>query len=130
MSDIQKGTASEAGGPATRRNPDAGLRPPVDIFEDADGITVLADIPGVSRDRLRVEVDNDTLLIEGDSALDMPAGMEALYADIRLTSYRRVFTLSGELQKDNIHASLKDGVLTLHIPKRAEARPRKIAVSS
>jgi HSP20 family molecular chaperone IbpA len=56
--------------------------------------------------------------------------MEALYADVRVTHYRRSFTLSGELEPDKIEASLKDGVLTVRIPKRAELRPRKIEVQA
>jgi HSP20 family molecular chaperone IbpA len=54
--------------------------------------------------------------------------MEALYADVRSTRYRRRFTLSGELETGQIDASLKDGVLSVRIPKRAEVRPRKIEV--
>ena len=104
------------------------VHPPVDIFEDAEGITLKADIPGVSKDRLNIEVDKDTLLVEGSAHIDMPEGMEALYADVRSTRYRRTFALSGELETDNIRASLNDGVLSLHIPKRAEVRPRKIEV--
>ncbi|CAI8917434.1 Hsp20/alpha crystallin family protein [Methylocaldum szegediense] len=104
------------------------LTPPVDIYEDADGITLIADIPGVSKDRLNIEVDKRTLLIEGDAHLEMPEGIQALYADIRSTRYRRSFSLSPELEPNNIDASLKDGVLTLRIPKRAELRPRKIEV--
>jgi HSP20 family molecular chaperone IbpA len=104
------------------------LNPPVDIYEDADGITLIADMPGISKDRLNIEVDKHTLLIEGDAHLDMPEGIQALYADIRSTRYRRSFLLSPELEPNNIDASLKDGVLTLKIPKRAELRPRKIEV--
>ncbi len=104
------------------------LNPPVDIYEDADGITLIADMPGVSKDRLNIEVDKHTLLIEGEAHLDMPEGIQALYADIRSTRYRRSFLLSPELEPNNIDASLKDGVLTLKIPKRAELRPRKIEV--
>jgi HSP20 family molecular chaperone IbpA len=104
------------------------LNPPVDIYEDADGITLMADMPGVSKDRLNIEVDKRTLLIEGDAHLEMPEGIQALYADIRSTRYHRSFSLSPELETNNIDASLKDGVLTLKIPKRAELRPRKIEV--
>jgi HSP20 family protein len=111
-----------------KREPESVLRPPVDIFEDAEGITVLADMPGVSRDRLNIEVDKDMLLVEGEAKLSMPEGMEALYADVRSTRYRRSFALSSELQTDTIKASLKDGVLSVRIPKRAELRPRKIEV--
>jgi HSP20 family protein len=67
-------------------------------------------------------------LIEGDVALDVPAAMSALYADLHTTKYRRSFTLSGELETEGISASLKDGLLTVRIPKRAEFRTRKIKV--
>lgn len=104
------------------------LRPPVNVFEDADGITLEADMPGVSKDRLHLQADRGSLLIEGDVHFDMPEGMEALHADIRATRYSRSFALSRELDTQNVDASLKDGVLRLRIPKRAEVRPRKIEV--
>ena len=104
------------------------LRPPVDIYEDAEGITIEADMPGVSKDRLNLQVDGNTLLIEGEAAINLPEGVEALYADVRSTHYSRSFTLSNELETDKIDASLKDGVLTLRIPKHPDQRPRKIEV--
>jgi HSP20 family protein len=104
------------------------IRPAVDIYEDDTGITLLADMPGVSRERLDVHVDRDSLSIEGRSDIDMPQEMEALYADIHSTRYQRSFSLSRELDGDNIQANLKDGVLTVHIPKRAERKPRKVEV--
>ena len=106
------------------------LAPQVDIFEDAQGITVQAEMPGVSKDRLRLQADRNSLLIEGDASIDMPTGMEALYADVQATKYRRSFVLSGELETDSIEASLKDGLLTVRIPKRAQFQPRKIEVSA
>jgi HSP20 family protein len=122
--DVEQTGASEV----QQREPAVVLRPPVDIYEDADGITLTADMPGVSRDRLTIEVDKDMLLVEGDARIDMSEGMEALYADVRSTRYRRSFTLSGELETGQIEASLKDGVLSVRIPKRAEVRPRRIEV--
>lgn len=109
---------------------DAGifLRPPVDISEDDHGITLIADMPGVSSERLTLQASNDSLLIEGEARIDMPEGMEALYADVRSTRYRRQFQLSSELDTNDIEASLKAGVLHVRIPKRAEVRPRKIEV--
>jgi HSP20 family protein len=104
------------------------LRPPVNVFEDADGITLEADMPGVSKDRLRLQADQDSLLIEGDIRFPMPDGMEALHADVRATRYSRSFALSRELDTENIEASLKDGVLSLRILKRSEVRPRTIEV--
>jgi HSP20 family molecular chaperone IbpA len=104
------------------------LRPLVDIFEDAHGITVQAEMPGVTRDRLNIQADRNNLTIEGDAVIDMPAGMEAIYADVQATRYARSFVLSGELETDAIDAKMKDGVLTIRIPKRSEFRPRKIEV--
>jgi HSP20 family molecular chaperone IbpA len=113
---------------AQRQEPDTVMRPAVDISEDAEGITLVADMPGVSNDRLDLHVENDTLLLEGEARLDMPKGMEALYADIRSTRYRRSFTLSKELDVEGIEAHLNDGVLSVRVPKRAEVQPRKIEV--
>jgi HSP20 family protein len=110
------------------REEDFALTPPVDIFEDEQGITVQAEMPGVAKDRLNIQADRNSLLIEGGVSIDLPSGMEALYADLRSTHYRRSFVLSSELEADKIEANLKDGVLTLRIPKRAEYRPRKIEV--
>jgi HSP20 family protein len=106
------------------------LRPAVDISEDAQGITVIADMPGVSKDRLNVQVEHDQLLIEGSMAIDLPTGMEALYADIPATKYGTSFQLSAELDSDRIEASLVEGVLSVRIPKRAEFRPRRIEVQT
>ena len=110
------------------REPEFVLRPPVDIYEDAEGITLQLDMPGVSKERLNIQADRNALTVEGDARVDMPEGMEALYADVRATRYRRSFTLSSELEAGKTDASLKDGVLTVRIPKRAEVRPRKIEV--
>jgi HSP20 family molecular chaperone IbpA len=104
------------------------IRPAVDIFEDDMGITVVADMPGVSRDRLEVQVDSDSLSIQGEADIVVPEAMDALYADIRTARYQRNFSLSRELDGENIEAHLQDGVLTLRIPKRAEHTPRKIEV--
>lgn len=119
-------TPKTAAAPAQENEP--VLQPPVDICEDAEGITLWADMPGVSADRLNIQVDKDTLVIEGESRIDMPEGMKPLYADIRATRYRRRFALSGELDTDSIDAALKDGVLHLRIHKKPESRPRKIEV--
>jgi HSP20 family molecular chaperone IbpA len=113
-----------------QREAEVALQPPVDIYEDAQGITLIADMPGVSRERLHIEVDKEMLLIEGDAQIDISEGTEALYADVQATRYRRGFTLSGELDVDQCEANLKDGILTLKIPKREEVRPRKIEVRS
>ena len=113
----------------TARERAAMLTPAVDIFEDAHQITVQAEMPGVSKDKLNVQADRNELLIEGDMQIDMPTGMAALYADLQTTRYRRSFVLSGELETERIEATLKDGLLTVRIPKRVEFRTRKIKVN-
>ena len=105
------------------------LRPAVDIYENGHAITLNANLPGVPEEGLSLEVDGETLTIQGDILIDMPQDMESLYADIRSTRYQRAFTLSNELDTCNISAVLKDGVLTVSIPKREEIRPRKIEIS-
>jgi HSP20 family protein len=106
------------------------VSPAVDIFEDAGGITLLADMPGVSKDRLEVKLDGDTLSVEGRVELDIPPDMRALWAEVSVPRFRRTFTLSRELDTGRIEANLKDGVLTLRVPKQAHAQPRRIEVSS
>ena len=123
--------ARESGGAAAQqyaRGAEATIRAPVDIYEDADGITLEADMPGVSKDRLLVRVEGNSLVIEGKVQFELPAHAEAIYADVRATTYRRNFVLGRELESSNIQAQLKDGVLKVRIPKRAELRPRKIEV--
>lgn len=126
--DESKEVTTRKSGEMERRASETALRAPVDVYEDAEGITLLADMPGVDKEHLHLEVANDALTVEGEVKLDMPKGMEALYADVRSTRYRRSFALSGELETGQIDATLKDGVLRVRIPKRAEARPRKIEV--
>jgi HSP20 family protein len=104
------------------------IRPAVDIFEDDAGITVQADMPGVSRERLDIQINRDTLAIEGKAEIPMPEGLEAIYADVRSTTYQHSFTLSHELDGEQADATLKDGILTLRIPKREQYQPRKIEV--
>jgi len=129
MSESQEMKTREGNEMQPRSEQDVFLRPAVDIYEGGNEITVRADMPGVTRDRLQVQVDGNNLAIEGQAAIDMLEGMESLHADVRTTRFRRSFTLSNELDAGNINAEMKDGVLTLHLPKRAELQPRKIEVS-
>lgn len=111
----------------TRLGP--AMLPPVDIVEDETGISLIADLPGVAKDKLTVRMDGQSLLIEGEIAMDTPEGMEASYVEIRSPAYRRSFNLSRDLDPSKIEAQFKDGVLRLRIPKAEHAQPRKIAVT-
>lgn len=113
---------------APRGEPASTLVPPVDIFEDEGGFTVIADLPGVSRDRLGVRVTGDSLVIEGTAEAPAIGNMELLYGEVLNPQYRRSFSLSRELDPGKIEARLNNGVLRLRIPKAEEARPRRINV--
>ena len=106
----------------------AVLVPLVDILEDENGITVKADLPGVSTENLSIRVDGEMLTIEGRVTLGEAQRMDAVYAEVRVAQYKRSFVLSRDLDTSKIDASLKDGVLNLQMPKLERAKPRRIAV--
>jgi len=118
------GVTANANGNANARP----VAPAVDIFEDAAGITLLADMPGVSRESLDLRLDGDALAVEGRVELQLPEDMRAVWAEVQAPRFRRVFTLSRELDAGRIEANLKDGVLQLRIPKQAQAQARRIEV--
>ena len=104
------------------------LMPRVDVIEDKAGITLYADLPGVPKDKLGLHIEADTLTIEGEVGLNMPEGMEPSHAEISLPRYRRVFTLSKELDSEKIAAEFEHGVLKLSIPKAEHLQPRKVEI--
>lgn len=123
-------TSKQVARTASNEQEQRAVLPVVDVFEDATGITLLADMPGVSKEQLELHVEGDALLIEGGLQQRTPDGLEAIYAEVRVPRYRRSFTLSRELDTTRIEANLKDGVLSLRIPKQAHAQPRRIAVTA
>lgn len=115
-------------GSAVAESRQAAMLPPVDVIEDASGITLLADMPGVSKDKLNLQLEADSLTIEGEVGLQMPQDMKASFAEVSVPRYRRTFSLSKELDAEKASAEFKNGVLKLRIPKAEHAQPRKIAV--
>src|SRR4030095_155691 len=115
---------------ATSRNDDAVLMPPVDVIEDSNGIVLRADLPGVSKESLELSIESQTITIEGQMQLDVPEGLEVSHAEVSVPRFRRVFTLSKELDAAKIAAELNDGVLTLRIPKADYAQPRRIPINA
>lgn len=108
--------------------PEPALLPPVDVFEDGAGITLFADLPGVPKDKLNLQLEADSLTIEGEVSLETPEGLESSHVEVRVPRYRRVFTLSRELDSDKAQAEFRNGVLKLRIPKAEHAQPRRIEV--
>jgi HSP20 family molecular chaperone IbpA len=102
--------------------------PAVDVFETDSEITLLADLPGVTRDQLQVRVDGENLVLEAVASTAGPENLEIVYGELQCPAYRRQFTLSRELDTQRVGAQLRDGVLRLTIPKTEEARPRRIQV--
>ena len=114
--------------PAATRRDEPALLPPVDVIEDATGITLYADLPGVPKDKLNLRVEGDTLSIDAELALPLPQGMEPTHAEVQLARYRRAFTLSKELDPAKVGAELSHGVLRVRIPKAEHAQPRRIEI--
>ena len=106
----------------------SAIIPLVDVIEDTSGITLYADMPGVTKERLSVRVEAETLSIEGEVTLLTSTDMQASHAEIQSPRYRRAFTLGQELDRDKVVAEFKQGVLKLHIPKAEHVKPRKIEV--
>lgn len=113
---------------ARNEDREPAMLPRVDVLEDEGGITLLADLPGVPKDQLELRVEGERLEIEGRVLPATPERLQPVYAEVRLPRYRRAFTLSRELDTGRIEANLRDGVLTLRIPKHAHAQPRRIQV--
>jgi HSP20 family molecular chaperone IbpA len=114
---------------ATRREaPERAQRtitPRVDIYEIDKAFVLLADMPGVTSEGLDVETERDTLIIRGHVERPSPPPD---YQEFELADYQRVFTLTEDLDTEQITATLRDGVLRLEIPKSPLAQPKKIPV--
>ena len=108
----------------------AAMRPAVNVVEDATGITLYADLPSGPKEKLSIHVEGDNLFLEGELEINSPPNMEAIHAEVDLSRYRRVFTLSRELDGDKVSAGFRHGVLELRIPKAEHAQPRRIVVQA
>lgn len=102
--------------------------PAVDIYETNEAITVLADLPGVEKDKLDIHVEDRQLTITGLVQATEDRS-HAAYTEYGIGGYTRSFRLGDTIDQSKINASLKDGVLTLVLPKADRLKPRKIAIS-
>ncbi|RBI67664.1 Hsp20/alpha crystallin family protein [Vreelandella sulfidaeris] len=120
--------------PLQRRDEDKSsqetLLPAVDIIEESNALKLVADMPGVTHETLKIELDNNVLSLEGEIALSMPDGVSALHAEVRGQRFARRFNLSHEVDSDAITATLINGVLTLTLPKKDSHRTRRIEVQA
>ena len=104
--------------------------PRVDIYSDEQGVTILADMPGVDDSNVDILLEKDVLTISGFVTANEPEGYELSYGEYGVGDYRRSFTLMEEIDRDNIEASISNGVLRVYLPKAPEAQARKIAVKA
>lgn len=104
--------------------------PRVDILSDENGITILADLPGVEEANVDVTVEKEILTINGYVSTLTPEGYELVYNEYGIGDFQRSFTLPDEIDRDGIEARLSHGVLRLTLPKAPEARARKIAIKT
>jgi HSP20 family molecular chaperone IbpA len=104
------------------------LTPAVDVVEDSSGITLYADLPGVSKEKLDLRTESDRLTIEAEIGIAVPEGLQSTHTEVPLGRFRRTFTLSKELDASKVTAQLVQGVLRLRIPKAEHAQPRRIQV--
>ena len=103
--------------------------PVTDIFETDQALTVILEMPGVEKESVDVRVENDVLAIEGRVDLSKYQGLAPLYIEYNVGNYARSFQLSSKIEQDRITAELKDGVMTLVLPKAEKAKARRITVT-
>jgi HSP20 family molecular chaperone IbpA len=115
---------SEAGD----NDPCACLCATADIYESQDALTVILEVPDVQKHNVEVRVEEGTLHHEGRLDLAKYQGLVPLYTEYNIGHYARSFRLSSKIDQTKIAADLKDGVLSLTLPKAAEAKPRTIKV--
>jgi HSP20 family molecular chaperone IbpA len=122
----QKREVEKAQEPTT---PMRAFVPTTDIFETEDTLTVVLEMPGVDRDHIDVSVENGLVTVEGRIDFGKYEGLQPVYSEYNIGPYRRSFRISSRVEQDKISAEMRDGVITLVLPKAEEAKPRRIKVS-
>lgn len=110
------------------RNHETFIRPAVDIFETDEGLTLKADLPGVTKEGLEIDIDKGILTIQG--SVSGEGGGTTLYREFTLSNFYRQFQLPDEIDPERTRAELKAGVLTLSLQKAEAAKPRRIEVTT
>ena len=104
--------------------------PAVDVLESKDSYLVRAELPGMKKEDIKVEVKDGTLTISGESKSEKPAeGVEYRHVERVSTKFWRSFSLPEIVKQDGIEAAYKDGILEIRVPKAEEAKPRQIEIS-
>ncbi len=104
------------------------LKPATDIYESKEGVVLYVDLPGVSKEMLDIDIDQDILTIKGKINLSTVENMQASYVDVRANVFERRFTLGDELDSNQIEAKLDQGALKLSIPRLEKHQAKKITI--
>jgi HSP20 family protein len=126
--DVEKREVAESGAERTRDR--LAFVPRADVYETDDAIIVVADMPGVDEKSVDIMLENNVLTINGYVEPEQPKGYSLAYAEYRVGDYVRAFTLSDQIEREGIEATVKDGVLRLYLPKATAAKKRRIPISA
>ena len=108
--------------------PGRSFLPVTDIFETADALTVVLEMPGVDRNSIEASVEDDIVTIEGRIDHSKYEGMQPVYTEYNVGHYARSFEISNSIDQSKISAQMKDGVVTIVLPKAEQTKPRKIQI--
>ena len=102
--------------------------PVADIFETDQALKVVVEMPGVAKENVDVGVENDVLTITGRIELSKYEGLQPVYTEYNIGNYSRSFQISSKIDQDGIKAELKEGVMTVVLPKSEKAKARRISI--
>jgi HSP20 family protein len=112
-----------------RTVPFRSFLPATDIFETDKALTVVLEMPGVGKDSVTVDVENDVVKIEGRIDFTKYEGLQPVYTEYNVGNFVRSFRISNEIDRDRIKAEIENGVMKLSLPKAEKAKPRRITVN-
>ena len=106
------------------------VTPPIDIFEDADGLSLVADLPGVSRQTAEIQMEESRLTLFGKLDFELPEDAVSVHEEFAVANFFRSFILSENIDHEQIDAELADGVLTVRLPRATRPAPRRIQIGT
>jgi HSP20 family molecular chaperone IbpA len=127
--DLQARDKREVKSDAEQTIPGRIFSPNVDIFEDDQSLTIVADMPGVPSENVSIDLRNDVLSLTGVPSVSVPDKEEYVLQEYETGKYFRQFTLSEVIDQEHIQAKLNNGVLRVTLPKVGPAKPRKIEIT-
>lgn len=102
--------------------------PVVDVREDNEGYTLTAELPGVTEQAIQLTIEDRTLMLDAENEVSTPEGYTVIRREVQPLRYHAVFELPDRVKLDDIKSTLRNGVLTIALPKREEVKPRRVAV--